>query len=247
MDFITGHGGKLLVRITHNTGRMIGLRPSNLEALPPSDCDVTLELPDRSRVAARFRRNEQNPYIGGPELVAWIRPNIDWGTSSPARLVQLPDEAVRVVLEPSAPVVLTGAEQALLDAAESVRREVEDESTPRGRVEEVLRRWERNSRLRATILSLWPIACQVTGCDRIETLPEPLRERVLEVHHLTHVSAGGSDDPGNLVLVCAIHHRLLHVSPSRVNCADSGDVEISVPGLRLELRRDLSVLGFSTR
>jgi hypothetical protein len=42
--------------------------------------------------------------------------------------------------------------------------------------------------------------CQVPGCSR----------HADELHHILFRSHGGSDDPSNLVSLCAIHHRSLH-------------------------------------
>lgn len=34
----------------------------------------------------------------------------------------------------------------------------------------------------------------------------------LEVHHIEYRSQGGADDPYNLILLCDVHHRLMHTS-----------------------------------
>jgi hypothetical protein len=43
--------------------------------------------------------------------------------------------------------------------------------------------------------------CRVPGCDQ---------SRWLHVHHIVHWTHGGSTDPGNLLCLCAYHHRMLH-------------------------------------
>jgi Domain of unknown function (DUF222)/HNH endonuclease len=43
--------------------------------------------------------------------------------------------------------------------------------------------------------------CRVPGCDQ---------SRWLHIHHLVHWTHGGSTDPGNLLSLCALHHRLVH-------------------------------------
>jgi hypothetical protein len=43
--------------------------------------------------------------------------------------------------------------------------------------------------------------CRVPGCDQ---------SRWLHIHHLVHWTHGGSTDPGNLLCLCALHHRMVH-------------------------------------
>ncbi len=50
--------------------------------------------------------------------------------------------------------------------------------------------------------------CQVPGCSRLAT----------QAHHIIHVSQGGTDDPWNLVGVCAAHH---------LHCIHRGWVRVS--------------------
>jgi hypothetical protein len=57
------------------------------------------------------------------------------------------------------------------------------------------------------------------------------------------VSAGGSDDPLNLCLLCATHHRLIHRAPSsEVHEVNDGSVRVLVDGLTLVVERDLEPL-----
>jgi hypothetical protein len=44
--------------------------------------------------------------------------------------------------------------------------------------------------------------CRVPGCDR---------SRWLHIHHLVHWTRGGRTDPDNLVALCAVHHRMVHL------------------------------------
>lgn len=43
--------------------------------------------------------------------------------------------------------------------------------------------------------------CRVSGCGH---------RRGLEIHHIEHWEDGGSTDPGNLIALCAVHHRKHH-------------------------------------
>jgi len=44
-------------------------------------------------------------------------------------------------------------------------------------------------------------------------------KRWLDVHHIHPVSLGGKNDPGNLVTLCKMHHRLLHQDGEQKVCA----------------------------
>jgi hypothetical protein len=44
--------------------------------------------------------------------------------------------------------------------------------------------------------------CRVPGCDR---------SRWLHIHHLVHWTRGGRTDPDNLVALCTVHHRMVHL------------------------------------
>ena len=49
--------------------------------------------------------------------------------------------------------------------------------------------------------------CRVPGCSRLAA----------QAHHIIHVSQGGTDDPWNLVGVCAAHHLCIHCGWVRVS------------------------------
>jgi hypothetical protein len=44
--------------------------------------------------------------------------------------------------------------------------------------------------------------CRVPGCDR---------SRWLHIHHLVHWTHGGRTDPDNLLALCTVHHRMVHL------------------------------------
>jgi Domain of unknown function (DUF222)/HNH endonuclease len=44
--------------------------------------------------------------------------------------------------------------------------------------------------------------CRVPGCDRA---------RWLHIHHLVHWTQGGRTDPDNLLALCTVHHRMVHL------------------------------------
>jgi len=93
------------------------------------------------------------------------------------------------------------------------------------------------------MLQRWAARCQVEDCPIADTLPTDLRATVLELHHLTHVSAGGSDDPLNLALLCAAHHRLIHLAgQSEVEELSDGTVIVRMRGIDLRIDRDIALL-----
>jgi len=241
VTFISAPHGSIDVRVTHHTGRMIGLRRRNLAQLPAADQDVIVELPTGRRVAARFRRNEQNPYIGGEALVAWIVETVPWKQSvKNAVLRQLVDGAVKLELRSGPSPQSVDAE--LLALGQTVLTRVARPG-PREQKQRVLRDWEREPRLRDAVLAVWPHDCQVVGCDAATNLVEILRRQVLEVHHVTHVAAGGDDSIENLTLVCANHHRLLHAPDVEIEQVTPNVVRVIVDGLALTIERDTDVLG----
>ena len=44
---------------------------------------------------------------------------------------------------------------------------------------------------------------------------KPPEARLLHVHHVTALAAGGSDTPDNIVVLCPNHHALAHYATSR--------------------------------
>ena len=68
--------------------------------------------------------------------------------------------------------------------------------------------------------------CQVPGCTH--------RAR-RHIHHLHHRARGGSNDPDNLVLVCAYHHHRLHEGGWRARRLADGTVEFILPNGRVLL------------
>ena len=70
-------------RLVHHTGTIIRFTTGQLGQLPLNDEDCFLELPDGAVVRGYFRRHPDNPYIGGSEIVRWIK--VDFRTPRAAR------------------------------------------------------------------------------------------------------------------------------------------------------------------
>ncbi len=231
MKLVTGID-QLPVRLVHHTGSMVRLTTSQLPYMPTADQDCTLVLPDGKVVAGRFHRHPANPYIGGRELVGWIKSWI------PAR------QTLDVYLE-QVGTTLTGRisfDSAGQKFAPAIRRELRTlASQPRGKRRVAYERWERDPRLRPAVLSVWDARCQVVGCDSTSTsqIPAHLAGRLVDVHHLNHVGTGGTDSTLNLALLCVMHHHLIHRAPS--TSLIESDLEhalVKVNGTHLAILRD---------
>jgi hypothetical protein len=57
--------------------------------------------------------------------------------------------------------------------------------------------------------------CRFPGCQN---------HRFVEAHHIRHWAAGGETAADNLVLLCGVHHRLLHEGGYRMTRSDDGEL-----------------------
>lgn len=53
-------------------------------------------------------------------------------------------------------------------------------------------------------------SCRFSGCDFDARNPPPGPHRRIEFHHIVHHARGGTNDPGNLVTLCNVHHDVVH-------------------------------------
>ena len=224
--------------LVHHTGTMVRFRPAQLDYLPTVDSDCAVTLLDGKTVTGRFRRHPANPYIGGRELVRWIKTWIHWNAPMLVTVEQV---------GPGMQVRLRTRSGGYLETTEG--KKVRREAIRLAKVKDVARRrrgytsWERDPALRQLVLRAWESKCQVVGCLSHNELPEALADRILDVHHIEFVSSGGSDSPTNLCLLCASHHVLLHRAPSmRVIFNNSEETQIAVNGLNLTIKRNVSDL-----
>lgn len=218
---------------------MVRFRPSLLSSLPSERTEVEITLPDGSLVTGRFNPHPQNPNITGRDLVAWIRKQVEEGRTLRATVREdVPGRLTVGLLDDGEPDPARGLPTELRTVVRELRG-LRDRSHLKGR----LKSWERDPSLRAALLQRWPPRCQVEGCTVAEQVPSNLQPALVEVHHLTHVSDGGSDDPVNLSLICAAHHRLIHHGgESEVEDTDPTRVKIHVDGYTVVLHRDLRAL-----
>src|SRR5450759_1171336 len=88
MPFLRGVT-QLDAALVHHTGSMIRFVTSQLPNLPATDMDCLLELPDGRVVKGRFHRHRENPYVGGPSVVGWIKSWVAFRETVPVRVSQV--------------------------------------------------------------------------------------------------------------------------------------------------------------
>lgn len=227
---------ELPAKLVHHTGTMVRFTTSQLPALPAQDERCEVALPDGRVVSGDFRMNPANPYIRGRELVGWIKSWVPWNEPIDVTLRQAGQTSrLQVLIPGQVGVLLTSPSleqrlRALAGQRSSDRRRRDYES------------WERDPGLRAIALGAWGATCQVSGCAAVPTVPTHLRAALVEVHHLNHVAAGGTDSPLNICLVCANHHALIHRGGGRLVRCDGNGAGVQVNGILLDIRRDISLL-----
>lgn len=226
--------------IVHHTGSMVRFTSGQLRELPRADCDVRVDLPDGTVVQGHFRCHPANPYIAGREVVRWIKEWVPMGQTHSVEVRQVGQaHRVRVALIMPTPVV-NQADLAIQRPARRLAVTLRSSSPARRRT--LLETWERDPLLRSFVIDRWGSDCQVQGCVIQDEVPSHLSHTVVDVHHLTHLSGGGSDSPMNLSILCTTHHALVHRSKSKLVAADSQSARIQVNGIQLLLHRDVALL-----
>lgn len=227
---------RLNASLVHHTGTMIRFVPSQLPHLPPGDTSCQVVLLDGQEVEGWFHRHPANPYIGGRALVGWIKAWVAWNQPMRVAVEQVgAGSTIRLRTLGRGPTVATPERTRLRKRALRIGR-TKRRQRRRREYEEL----ERDPRVRRALLQVWEPICQVVGCSFHLALPAGLKRAAVEVHHITHVSSGGSDSPVNLCLVCPNHHALIHRAPSsRVTALDTEHAEVEVDGLTLRIERDL--------
>lgn len=230
----------LPVAVVHHTGTMVRFTSGQLTRLPASDGDVLVDLPDGTVARGHFRRHPANPYLAGREIVQWIKTWLPMGENHPAEIRQVGQGSrVQLILENPTQVV-SPTSSSVHRAAKRLAAGLTSSPAPRRRA--LLEAWERNPMLRAYVLDCWGSQCQVDGCTVQGEVPAHLAHSIVDVHHLTHVSGGGSDSPMNLSVLCTAHHALVHRSKSKLVDADGHSALIQVNGNQLLLHREVALL-----
>ena len=236
VPFLRGMSTLPATLMGQQTGAFIRFTTSQLPSLPPTDTDCTVVLPHGRVVKGHFNRNPKNPNINGAELRRWILASVPRRRSRKVRVSETGAGHLAILPAGASPAQLgLGPEIAALVEAPAERRRGE------------YARWERSPTLRERVLSVWPHHCQVEGCSSLNEFPEPDRIAALEVHHLEHVGDGGTDGIMNLCLICANHHRLIHLGrpPATMLSSGASKVRIAVASAALIIERDLGALLWS--
>lgn len=239
MTFLQGISS-LSCRLVHHTGTMIRFTTGQLGQLPSSDLDCVVELPDGAVVDGHFRRHPQNPYIGGLAVVRWIKSWVPYNAPVDVVVHQVGTRN-RLRLQIAAPAHVHGdpvIEQRVIRQARRLRSEPHAERRRR-----LYATWERDPNLRSVALDAWGVDCQVTRCAYLASVPSHIRGKMVDVHHLNHVSRGGTDSPLNICVICVVHHQLIHRAPTTL--LQSWDLDgstVLVNGLTLTIVRDARLI-----
>lgn len=217
--------------LVHHTGTMLRFTTSQLPLLPPAASAVQVIVPDGRAFDCHFNPNPGNPNVVGAAFVHWLKLWVPEGKTETVRVVQR-GAGSSVQLLPNAH---SGELAAVLDAATTASVAADADQRRKN-----YSRFERNPQLRSLALNAWGVDCQVVGCSMANEFPESHRARLVDVHHLNHVSQSGSDHPLNVCVVCVGHHAIIHRAPdSLVVSCDSGSARIQVNGDHLEIERDM--------
>lgn len=226
----------LPAQLVHHTGTMIRFTTGQLPDLPTDDLDCEIALPDGGIVAGHFRRHPANPYVGGRALVQWIKSWLPYGSTATATVYQVHTaNRIRVALSPPDSGTTSDNHRRRVGNRARKLRKISSRERRRRSYET----WERDPALRGIALAAWGTNCQVEGCMYLSDVPDHIRGRMVDVHHLNHVGAGGSDSPMNISVLCVVHHQLIHRAPgSSVRSWDLDQATVLVNGLTLSIARD---------
>ena len=231
----------LQAAIVHHTGSMIRFTTSQLPLLPKGDISLKVVLPNGEMVNGKFRRNPANPYIGGPKIVGWIKSVVQFGQNRPVRIIQ--KQNVYVVSWTDKPThhIDSTVSTKLDKAIRQLLRIAKD--TPAKRRQRYTSFLQR-TRISDLFKQIFGYKCQVENCEFTGGVNPQIYPYITDIHHLEHLSAGGSNTPLNLCVLCSNHHSLFHRDPSTkiISMTDS-EVLIETGVGQIRIVRDLSLLG----
>ena len=233
---------ELRARLVHHTGSMVRFTTSQLVALASQDCDVAARFPDGVCAVGRFHPHPQNPYIAGAPVVQWIKGWVPYARPVEVAVRQVGDELCIVVPSTFTPPEGSVSESSISAVTRKLSALAHQPVGPRRRVR--YEAWERNPHLRAVVLAAWGARCQVVGCDLLEAVRDgDVTNKLVDVHHVTHVGLGGQDSPANLTVLCVVHHAILHrVTPTTVVTDNLTQVIIRVGLKEILVERDVAAL-----
>ena len=226
--------------IVYHTGSMIRFTTSQLSWLPLSDRVVEVILPHGELVQGKFTRNPYNPFIGGRKLVRWIKSQIAFGETRAIDVTRLGD--VFIVKWPRIQAVQPVPDQtARLEKVIKQLLKIAADTPARRRMKYAS--YLQRAPVARFFKELFGDRCQVENCEFTrDSIPE-VSKYVTEVHHLEHLSAGGSNQPLNLSVLCANHHSLYHRDPeAKILSQTSEEVVVHTTSGTQRIVRDLAAL-----
>ena len=240
--------------LMNHTGAIIRFRTSQVSRLPTEDLVLTVEWFDGQFIPGRFHLHRANPYVAGPRVRQLIQARVPEQSSEQA-LISVAGSHWR--LFEAAPVADEVNRHGVSRRGASLGRMTgHDLSRILGSIDAIAQRAGRTREynrllrppgLRQLVIQLMGASCQVEGCDAAEASAEEWGDpaaglAIVEVHHIEAVAKVEDHTPGNLCVVCANHHRLIHgLGPWKVLHEDD-DVVLSNARGRMRLRRDLAFL-----
>lgn len=226
--------------LIHHTGTFIRFHRTDAAFLPPRERRCEIELPDGRVVTGKFAANRDLFNVNGPELVRWIKSWLPL-TESAGVVVHPVGSADKIRLE------LLGASRTRLSSTDRrslLARAPKSKGLTGERKRKEFSRWERDPRLGRFVREVWGSRCQVVGCRTQDAVSKTaISDQLVDVHHLMSVSLGGDDSPANLMVLCMMHHGLIHRAKSAsAALIGVGSVRIKADGVVIDIERDLEVL-----
>lgn len=239
---------KLTAYLVHHTGSMIRFVTSQLPYLPKIDKFVYVVLPSGERIKCKFHLHRANPYIAGPRIIHWIKGILPFGSkrkimvriiSQDKYFVYMKEQVGRYrktkKIQDKEKICLEKLIKNLLSISEKPKK-------IRHKMYNKLLSKRVNSDL---VKKVFGVKCQVRDCEYSVKMNKDLMDLISEVHHLEHLSRGGSNSPYNLAILCANHHAILHRDKTARIIKNKGD-DILVTYLNGKINkwicRDLSIL-----
>ncbi|MDQ2687235.1 MAG: hypothetical protein M3Y28_05135, partial [Armatimonadota bacterium] len=185
--------------LVHRTGSGIRFRTSQVGSeIPSTSRSVVVIVPSGARLDSRLTVNPANPMITGDLLVKWIKERLDPDTTREIKVAEIVAGQEYQIILPNilrsptqleAMTRITTPEKSwrnlaqLLDGAES--------QVP-GRRTAIYSQIERDARLSPLVRECFGNQCQVIDCVFTHDLNRVLDKFIAEVHHLEHLSRGGT-------------------------------------------------------
>lgn len=223
--------------LIHHTGTFIRFHKTDVSSLPDGERACDIELPDGRVVQGKFGGNRDLLNITGRDLVRWIKTWLPRTQSAYVRVHPVGNlDKIRLELDGSSGFANPRSRLSVLSRAPR------QYGITGARKRKAFERWERDPGLRKAVLNAWGPQCQVSGCTvQAATSSKPVVENLVDVHHLQSVSASGDDSPANLVVLCLMHHGLVHRAKS-VALKSNGKVHVVADGVDFIAIRDLRCL-----